>query len=431
VSERAEEAFSRLRRGPWNDSPLGVPQEGFGGNGNIESQGWLSDGSVTADVIQANAVIAGKIDADAVTAREIAANTITAAEIAANTITAAQIAASTITSNEIAANTITAADIAANTITASEIAANTITASEIAANTITASEIAADAITTNELAADAVITENLLAGNVTSSKIELTISGKQFGANSGSAGAPGVYFDSDNDTGMYYASGIGFAVNGSSAMFLTGAITLSDNTVEPGTDNAYSMGSASFRWTEVWAVDGTINTSDARNKMDIEDAPLGLDFVRSLRPRTYRWRDTVDTQAQQEAAAGVDRSAMLREIAPHERRVEKIRKLQVEGKITDADADARISMARGAIGEIQRRYEAPIVAAKHARRPGRRVHYGLIAQEVKESLDAAGVDAAFWKQGPSGEQALAYTELIAPLIKAVHELSDRLEAAGL
>jgi len=433
MSERVEQAFSRLRRGPWNDSPLGVPQEGFGGNGNIESQGWLSDGSVTADVIQANAVIAGKIDADAVTAREIAANTITAAEIAANTITAAQIAASTITSNEIAANTITAADIAANTITASEIAANTITANEIAANTITATEIAADSITTNELAANAVITENILAGNVVSSKIELTVSGKNFGANKGSLSAPGVFFDLDNTIGLTLngtntdvilgsGSGAGdpyFQVGPNAG----GAMLGQAGDLFPGTDNSFSCGVSGGRWLDVWAVDTTINSSDRRLKKDIEDVPLGLDFIESLRPVSYRWKDTVDTQAREGLRLDGDKLARL--VAPHEKRIERIRAQQLAGEIDDATAEQSVAEARAAMQSITDAHFAPWYEARGKRRAGRRQHFGLVADDVKAVLDEFGIDAALYKVGSDGVKSLAYTELMAPMMKAIQELAAR------
>ena len=44
----------------------------------------------------------------------------------------------------------------------------------------------------------------------------------------------------------------------------------------PVTDNLYSIGNASFRWKDVWAVDGTINTSDARDKENINTLDYGL-----------------------------------------------------------------------------------------------------------------------------------------------------------
>ncbi|MEJ1158009.1 DUF2793 domain-containing protein [Prosthecomicrobium sp. N25] len=58
----------------------------------------------------------------------------------------------------------------------------------------------------------------------------------------------------------------------------------------PDTDNARTLGTASFRWSQVYAATATINTSDARDKLDVADLALGLDFVRRLRPVSFRYR---------------------------------------------------------------------------------------------------------------------------------------------
>ena len=70
---------------------------------------------------------------------------------------------------------------------------------------------------------------------------------------------------------------------------------------------------------------------------------------------------------------------------------------------------------------------APVREAMAKRRPGRRQHFGLVAQEVKQALDAAGVDAAFYKVGPDGVHSLGYSELIAPALKAIQELAEQNE----
>ena len=58
-------------------------------------------------------------------------------------------------------------------------------------------------------------------------------------------------------------------VNSSSnGVFFNGAS--SPPTLSPTTDNAYSCGFSSFRWTVIYATTGTINTSDRNEKQDIE-----------------------------------------------------------------------------------------------------------------------------------------------------------------
>ena len=119
-------------------------------------------------------------------------------------------------------------------------------------------------------------------------------------------------------------------------------------------------------WKTIYSNTGTINTSDLRLKTNIEDSVLGLDFINSLRPVSYKF---------------------------------------IEGGMDQ-------------YGDII---------------PGSRTHWGLIAQEVKSVIDTTGVeDFAGWvlldKSNSDSEQALRYEEFIAPLIKAVQELTARVEA---
>jgi hypothetical protein len=62
----------------------------------------------------------------------------------------------------------------------------------------------------------------------------------------------------------------------------------------PWADNTFSLGRSIFRWTAVYAANGTIQTSDATLKRDIVPLRYGLDEVRRLRPITYRWKEGDD-----------------------------------------------------------------------------------------------------------------------------------------
>jgi len=63
-------------------------------------------------------------------------------------------------------------------------------------------------------------------------------------------------------------------------------------------------------------------------------------------------------------------------------------------------------------------------------RPGRRSHYGLLAQEVQAAL--AGKDFAGHiladPADPDSEQGLRYDAFLAPLIAATQELANRVRA---
>jgi len=138
----------------------------------------------------------------------------------------------------------------------------------------------------------------------------------------------------------------------------------------PNADNSIPVGKSGKRWSAIWAANGTIQTSDEREKTEITDAALGTDFIKSLRPVSYKWIEG--------------------------------------GKI-------------GVEGERDT-YESV---------PGTRTHWGFIAQEVKQAVDAAGVDFGGWvltdKDDPDSQQALRYDQFIAPLTKALQEALAKIE----
>ncbi len=156
----------------------------------------------------------------------------------------------------------------------------------------------------------------------------------------------------------------------------------------PIVDNAYACGASGVRWSAIWSANGTIQTSDRRTKEDIQPAALGLDFIQALRPVSYKWK-----------VGGVE---VMRQRF-HDKDGNEI----PEGEPLPDDAIP---------GEFITR-----------EKPGNRTHWGLIAQEVKEVCDKAGVDFGGWvlsdATDPNSQQALRYDQFIAPLIKAVQELA--------
>tara|TARA_R110002020_G_scaffold121104_1_gene275529 strand:+ start:1250 stop:2794 length:1545 start_codon:yes stop_codon:yes gene_type:complete len=111
----------------------------------------------------------------------------------------------------------------------------------------------------------------------------------------GTAASPGFSFMGDYDTGMYRLSSniIGFTAGGLSVagMYASddGGGSFSGG-IYPTTDDRYDLGTGSYRWDDIFATSGTVNTSDSRLKENIQPAKLGLDFINDLNPITYKWK---------------------------------------------------------------------------------------------------------------------------------------------
>ena len=129
---------------------------------------------------------------------------------------------------------------------------------------------------------------------------------------------------------------------------------------QPDADDDHDVGSASKRWDNIHATNGTIQTSDANEKNTIVNTDLGLSFINKLTPKSYKFN----------------------------------------GKT--------------------------------------RTHYGLIAQDVETVLSDiskptsgfAGYiksDISEKQDGSAYRHGLRYNEFIAPLIKAIQELSAEVE----
>ena len=190
---------------------------------------------------------------------------------------------------------------------------------------------------------------------------------------------------SNNNAGT--PSNINFLTNNTVRLKInsTGEITAS-NVLMPQVDNSVSCGQSGNRWSAIWAANGTIQTSDERTKKDIANSELGLDFITSLRPVSYKW-------------------------------VEGGKKI-IDRYYVDKDGNKIPD------GEIVEGATEKIITESI---PGERTHFGLISQEVKAVLPD-GVDFGGWvltdKENPDSQQALRYDQFIAPLIKAVQELSQ-------
>jgi hypothetical protein len=167
------------------------------------------------------------------------------------------------------------------------------------------------------------------------------------------------------------------------------ALTTFDNCTGLGYNSAVTgsnqvqLGDSS---TTTYAYGAVQNRSDARDKADVKPTALGLDFINSLRPVDFKWDLREDYFVEEEVDTGL--------VDAHGDSIKTIKRTRVE---------------------------------KNGSKKRSRFHHGLIAQEVKAACDAAGVDFGGYQdhsiKGGEDVLSLGYEELIAPLIKAVQQLS--------
>jgi hypothetical protein len=162
--------------------------------------------------------------------------------------------------------------------------------------------------------------------------------------------------------------------------------------------NQVQLGDAS---TTTYAYGSVQNRSDERDKTEIKDTGLGLDFIMALRPRDFKW----------------DMREDYRTSAP------------TKPQRDDYESDEAYQAALAAWNvDFAAWQEASKLAnithdGTHTRT---RYHHGLIAQEVKQTMDAMGVDFGGYQdhslKGGDAVLSIGYEELVAPLIKAIQEL---------
>ena len=173
----------------------------------------------------------------------------------------------------------------------------------------------------------------------------------------------------------------GYTGNYSSATMLgEGAVVTGNSQIQLGASG-----------TTTYAYGAVQDRSDARDKTDIRDTQLGLNFILALRPRDYKWDMRDDYRpAKPSADATSEEWAAFHEAC-------KLANLTHDGT--------------------------------HKRN---RYHHGLVAQEVKQTMDAMGVDFGGYQdhtiKGGDAVMSIGYEELVAPLIKAIQELKAEFDA---
>ena len=235
--------------------------------------------------------------------------------------------------------------------------------------------------------------------------------------------------------------------------------------------------------TTTYAYGAVQNRSDKRDKTDVHNSDLGLEFIQKLRPVKFRWdyrddyinelfhkpkrEDFIDTSVVNEADYLVEITDVVREPdepdlseadfestesyelaqqAVHTRNLERQAKYEEALQARREEQLANLDQAKLLVQEQQEAAYAQALQAHQAecrafmqnpdeRKDGskarQRYHYGLIADELKGTLDELGVDFGGYQDhsinGDMCVKSVGYEELISPLIKAVQELSAQVD----
>ena len=357
--------------------------------GSVTASESIIGGTITGNLIQALTIRTGNLEANIITADKINAGAITAVAIRANAITADKIAADAITANKISAGAISADKIAANTITAGQIAAGAITASELAANSITATNGKIESINASVIS----------AGTITGRVFQTSSSGKR--VTLGTAEDNIVFHDADGvnvgriqgvvGVGLQLASG---ATGGGSRIALA---------------------------TTTWRIGGGTTGGELvyqnfRNRFEFQGsgAALRVDSLASTTNRVLYANSSGDIRFGQVANTTFTSTS--------DRRVKSnIEKSELGLNMISSLKPVKFNL------EIKG-FE------------GRNRQYGLIAQDILETLDELGVNEPTdivqedlehsHDQIPKGQPALNvdYIQFIPILIRSVQELSAKVES---
>ncbi len=136
---------------------------------------------------------------------------------------------------------------------------------------------------------------NILNGSNTA---YLYANAADFYLGNGATGRPLIFFTNTGATGNVTA-------NGNERMRITGAGNVGINATTPAEkltvggniipDGNYNLGTSTYRWNTVYATNGTISTSDARLKTNIQGLNYGLKEVLALQPVRYNWKEKPTT----------------------------------------------------------------------------------------------------------------------------------------
>ena len=155
--------------------------------------------------------------------------------------------------------------------------------------------------------------------------------------------------------------------------------------VIPSADNTKDLGSSSRRWNSVYRVN-EYSTSDERLKENIVTIPYGLDFINDLEPKQFNWKT-------RSVGFACDTC-----------------KLTYESSQSDCDTED----CDGTVSSINSQANSDKV-------------FGFIAQDIEDVLPNTTDYQLLKYNSTDDEYIYSQSNLIAPLVKAVQELSTKVD----
>ena len=270
----------------------------------------------------------------------------------------------------------------------------------------------------------------------------------------------GQYFKARNGAGS--ADLAVFVQSGANLVLGDAATTAiySLNVVAPFNDNAVTCGANGNRWSAVWAVNGTIQTSDPREKTEIVTL-AGVDtgtILDAIKPISFRWVDggydevEVEEEVERpvtelnewdeqrtELRAGVPTLVTVR----HSERVpvyDETPAVNPDGSpayiVTEAKPavyDRNGHVIREAVPETRTRAMHRAVRTerviqkvkRQVARAGRRTHWGFDASQIEQISTLAGRDFGGFVRSEDGTLAIRPDQLIPILWEETRRLRER------
>jgi len=215
-----------------------------------------------------------------------------------------------------------------------------------------------------------------------------------FNANTGNQNTAIGYGALQNNSSGLNNTAIGYGALSANTTFQN-VIGVGANSVVTG-NNELQLGAT---YNTVYSQSAVVVRSDLRDKTEVRDTVLGLDFINELRPVDYKWDMREDYKT--EIPSPLSEDATQEEIDAH--------KILMDEWIESCKPDNLTH------------------DGTHTRS---RYHHGLIAQEVEDVIEASGVDFGGFQDHKVGGGydvlSIRYEELIAPMIKAIQELTARI-----